>query len=220
MKKYELSGIVAFTLIAFLAMAAPGFSQDHRVEINPFFGYSFSDGVTVNPIPIGGEIYDAVNVESGTAFGINFGVYVTENVEVGFLWARQESKLQGEGTATTDFANMPVYNYHAVFTYNFGESDAQARPFVFGGLGATQYKPEDVNGVAVDGESQFSSTWGGGVKVYPNPNVGFSVMARFTPTYIKSDPAGIWCGFYGCYTLVDTDYANQFEFSGGLSLRF
>jgi hypothetical protein len=64
---------------------------------------------------------------------------------------------------------MPVYNYHAIFTYNFGESDAQARPFVFGGLGATQYKPEDANGVPVDSESQFSSTWGAGVKVYPNP---------------------------------------------------
>jgi hypothetical protein len=220
MKKYKFHGIVACTLIAFLAMSAPGFSQDQRVEINPFFGYSFSDGVTVVPIAFGGEIYDAVNVKSGLAYGINFGVYVTENVEVGFLLSRQDSKLEGEGTATTEFADMPVFNYHALFTYNFGESDAQARPFVFGGLGATQYKPEDVNGVTVDGESQFSSTWGGGVKVYPNPHVGFSVMVRLTPTYIKSDPAGIWCGYYGCYTLVDTQYSNQFEFSGGLSLRF
>ena len=69
-------------------------------------------------------------------------------------------------------------------------------------------------------QENFSSTWGGGVKVYPNPRVGFSVMARFTPTYIKSDPSGVWCGYYGCYVLGDAQYANQFEFSGGLSLRF
>ncbi len=220
MKKYKFHAVVVFALTAFAGMAAPGFSQDQRVEINPFFGYTFGDGVTVNPILIGGEIYDAVNTTDGYAFGIHFGVFVTENVEVGFLWSRQDSDLEVEGTTTTELATMPISNYHGTFTYNFGESDAQARPFVFGGLGATTYSPEDVNGVSVDSESQFSSTWGGGVKIYPSPNVGFSVMARFTPTYIKSDPAGIWCGYYGCYQLVDTQYANQFEFSGGLSLRF
>jgi opacity protein-like surface antigen len=206
--------------VSFLAFAASAFAQDKRVEINPFFGYTFGDGVTVNPILIGGEIYNAVNTTDGYAFGIHFGVFVTENVEVGFLWARQDSVLEVEGTTTTELATMPISNYHGTFTYNFGESDAQARPFVFGGLGATTYSPEDVNGVSVDGESQFSSTWGGGVKIYPSPNVGVSVMARFTPTYIKSDPAGYWCGYYGCYTLVDTQYANQFEFSGGVSFRF
>ena len=47
-----------------------------------------------------------------------------------------------------------------------------------------------------------------------------AAMARFTPAYIKSDPAGYWCGFYGCYVVGDAQYANQFELSGGLSLRF
>ncbi|MGH9323188.1 MAG: outer membrane beta-barrel protein [Vicinamibacteria bacterium] len=220
MENHRFARIVPILLLTFIPIASPAISQEKRVEINPFFGYSFSDGVSVDPIAIGGQIYDAVNAKSGFDYGFHAGVFVTENAEVGFLWNRQESKLEGEGTTTTEFADMPIYNYHGVFTYNFGESDAQARPFVFGGVGATQYKPEDVNGVSVSSETKFSSTWGGGVKVYPNPSVGFSAMARFTPTYIKSDPAGIWCGFYGCYVLADTQYANQFEFSGGLSLRF
>ena len=48
-------------------------------------------------------------------------------------------------------------------------------------------------------------------------------MARWTPNYIKSDPAGVWCSpywFYGCYVVGDPQYANQFELSGGLSFRF
>ena len=216
MNKSQFLAIVSLTQLTFLAMASPSFSQDKRVEINPFFGYSFSDGVTVDPIPIGGEIYDEVNPKSGMAFGVGFGVYVNENMEVGFLWARQDSVLEGKGTETTEFADMNVSNYHAIFTYNFGEEDAKMRPFVLGGLGATSYSP----GEDISGETQFSSTWGGGVKGYASPNVGFSLMARFTPTYIKSDPAGYWCGFYGCYVLADTQYSNQFEISGGLSLRF
>jgi len=205
--------VIALTIVA---IAAPTFSQEKRVEINPFFGYTFSDGVTVDPIAIGGQIYNEVIPQSGMAFGIGFGVFVNENMEVGFLWARQDSVLEGKGTETTEFADMNVSNYHAIFTYNFGEEDAKARPFVFGGLGATSYSP----GEDISGETQFSSTWGGGVKAYASPNVGFSVMARLTPTYIKSDPAGYWCGFYGCYVIADTQYSNQFEISGGLSLRF
>jgi len=220
MKKHTLRTIVPLILITFLTMATPGFSQDQRVEINPFFGYSASDGVTVDPIAIDGEIYDTVNVQSGTAFGVIFGVYVTENMEIGFLWSRQDSKLEAEGTTTREFTDMPVSNYHGIFAYNFGDSDATARPFLFGGLGATTYSPEDLDDFTFEGESQFSSTWGGGVKVYPSPNFGISVMGRFTPTYIKSDPEGVWCGYYGCYVLEDTQYANQFEISGGVSLRF
>lgn len=63
--KYKLRRTVPFTLIVYLAMATLGFSQDQRVEINPFFGYTASDGVTVDPLAIDGEIYDAVNVRSG-----------------------------------------------------------------------------------------------------------------------------------------------------------
>jgi hypothetical protein len=147
--------VIALTLVA---IAAPTFPQEKRVEINPFFGYTFSDGVTVDPIAIGGQIYNEVNPQSGMAFGIGFGVFVNENMEVGFLWGRQDSVLEGKGTETTEFADMSVNNYHAIFTYNFGEEDAKARPFVFGGLGATSYSP----GEDISGETQFSSTWGGG----------------------------------------------------------
>jgi hypothetical protein len=221
MKKPLLLRIVpaTFVFVLFvLGLAAP--SQAQRVEINPFFGYTASDGVTVDPILIDGEIYDAVNVKSGISYGFLFGVYATENVEVGFLWSRQDSTLEGEGTTTREFSSMPVSNYHGIVAYNFGDSGAAARPFIFGGLGATTYSPDDVNGQSIDSNSQFSSTWGAGIKVYGGGNVGVSVMGRWTPTYIKSDPGGIWCGYYGCYVLEDTQYANQFEISGGVSFRF
>jgi hypothetical protein len=210
-------------VLSFFAFATSSFAQEKRVEINPFFGYSFSDGVTVEPFILGGTVYDAVNVESGMSFGVHFGVFVTENAEIGFQWARQDSVLQAQNGRTEDLTNMNVDNYHAIFTYNWFEEDAMARPFLFGGLGATNFAPADIAGVGVDGETQFSGTWGGGVKVYPNPSVGFTATARWTPNYIKSDPAGVWCSpywFYGCYVVGDAQYANQFEFSGGVSFRF
>lgn len=223
MKASRFAGSSPILALSFLAFAASAFAQEKKVEINPFFGYTLSDGVTVDPFIAGGQVYDSINPASGMAFGVQFGVFATENVEIGFLWAREFSKLEAKNGTSTEFTDMDVDNYHAIFTYNWGDEDAQARPFLFGGLGATNFAPADINGVAIDGETRFSGTWGGGVKVYPTPTVGFTAMARWTPNYIKSDPAGVWCSpywFYGCYVVGDPQYANQFELSGGLSFRF
>ena len=206
-----------------LTIAASSFAQEKRVEVNPFFGYTLSDGVTVDPFTAAGQVYDSINPKSGLGYGVQFGVFVTENVEVGFLWARQESKLEAKNGTATEFVDMTNSNYHGIVTYNWGDEDTVARPFLFGGLGATTFAPADIQGQSVDSVSKFSSTWGGGVKVYPGSSVGFTAMARWTPNYIKSDPEGIWCSpywFYGCYVLGDAQYANQFEMSGGVIFRF
>jgi hypothetical protein len=213
------------TLFTFLVVAAgtAAFAQDKRVEINPFFGYTFSDGIQVEPFIFLGNAYDSVNAKSGMAFGFQAGVFVSENMEVGFEWARQDSKFEVQNGRSEEITDMNVDNYHAIFTYNWGDEDAMARPFLFGGLGATTFSPSDIQGLTVDSETRFSSTWGGGVKVFPGPSVGFTAMARWTPNYIKSDPAGVWCSpywFYGCYVVGDPDYANQFEMSGGVIFRF
>ena len=59
------------------------------------------------------------------------------------------------------------------------------------------------------------------MKIYPaDGNIGIKLAARWTPTYIKSDPGGVWCDpFWGCFTTGNPQYSNQFEFSGGLSVR-
>jgi len=50
---------------------------------------------------------------------------------------------------------------------------------------------------------------------------GIRLEGRWTPTYIKSDPEGYWCDpYWGCYTVADAEYSNQFELSGGITLRF
>jgi hypothetical protein len=56
---------------------------------------------------------------------------------------------------------------------------------------------------------------------YFSPQVGAKVRVRWTPTYIKTDPAGLWCDpFYGCWQLADNDYSNQFETAVGITIRF
>jgi hypothetical protein len=121
---------------------------------------------------------------------------------------------------------MNVYSYHGTATFHGGSSSSDVRPFFMVGLGATQYKPADVMGNSFDGETQFSGTLGAGVKAYVGEKIGLTFTGRWTPTYVKSDPGGIYCSPYwspwypgGCAVYPDPDYSNQFVLSAGIILR-
>jgi hypothetical protein len=99
------------------------------------------------------------------------------------------------------------------------------RPYVLGGAGATQFGSVAASAGGqqrnIRSQTRFSTTWALGVKVFPNERAGLRVEGRWTPTYIKSDAAGWWCDpFWGCYVVGSAQYANQFELSGGITLRF
>lgn len=83
-----------------MMLASSAMAQSHRVEIMPFIGYTLSEGIDVDPIAVGGDIITAVNPTSGFSYGVGFGVFATENVEIGFQWTRQDSTLDGEGTTS------------------------------------------------------------------------------------------------------------------------
>ena len=192
-------------------------AQDPRVEISGTAGWTFSDGVNV------GAIDDSpIRVDPKDAFswGARLGFNLTPNTEIGFLFASQATDLEASGIVNAQ-RRADVYNYHGYFAYNFGETDAAARPYILGGLGATQYGSLDTPLGEVGGETQFSSTWAVGLKMFPSRKFGLRLEARWTPTYIKTDPEGYWCDpYWGCYTVGDAEFSNQYELSGGIILRF
>jgi hypothetical protein len=208
-----------------LVAAVPAFAQP-RVELSGIIGWTFSDGVTGQAVLAGdGNIYDEIDVADSLSWGFGVGVLATENAEVGFMYGRQESRLDVKGTNTVEVGDMAVTTYHGYFAYNFGAADAPVRPYVLGGIGATSYGsvPFTFAGVSREtgGDTQFSTTWGAGVKVVPSRGIGFRAGLQWTPTYIKSDAVGWWCDpFWGCYVVGDAQYANQFSFNGGVIVRF
>jgi len=73
----------------------------------------------------------------------------------------------------------------------------------------------------IGGNAKFSGTFGAGLKLYPGRHAGVRLQARWTPTYIKSDSEGYWCDpYWGCYTVGNAQYSNQFELTGGITLHF
>jgi outer membrane protein W len=215
------------TAMVVAVAAATASAQDARVEISGTAGWTFSDGVggeTAVSVP-GVGVFDSIGPKDAFSWGARLGFNVTPNVEVGFLFNQQKTKYEVGGTTTVDLGDVSVYNYHGYLAYNFGEADAAVRPYVLGGLGATQYGKLSLTAGDttrdLGGETQFSTTWGAGVKLFPGRTFGIRLEGRWTPTYIKSDSEGWWCDpYWGCYVVSDAQYANQFELSGGITLRF
>ena len=216
---------IAAATAGILLISSPAYAQ--RFDVSFSGGYTASEGVNVNESTLTGLVFESVEVKSGGAFNFTFGVYATPNVLIEFLYGRQSSRLEAKGVGfAEDVSELNVDNYHVNFVYHWMPGDARFRPFALAGLGATTYSFGDtlVPGLAgrqIDNNTQFSWTFGGGIKAYATPNLGFKAMVRWTPTYIKSDPAGYWCDpFYGCWVLGDSDYSQQFETSGGVTFRF
>ncbi len=212
------------TVAALVGSAA--WAQEKRVELSGNIGYTLSDGVSGSSTTVNGEDFTRIDPKDSVNYGGRIGFMVTPNIEVGGLFSLQSTTLQLGGIATADIGDEKLYNYHGYIAYNFGEGDAKVRPYILGGVGATQFGSVNttIGGRqhTIDGNSKFSTTWALGVKVFPSPNFGLRFEARWTPTYIKSDAAGWWCDPYWgyCYVVGNAQYANQFDFGGGITLRF
>jgi hypothetical protein len=216
---------IALALFVIIAVAAPpAFAQ--KAEVGVWAGWTLSDGVSGNAFLAGdGNIYDRVDPKDGGSWGFNVGFLIGDNAEVGFMYGHEFSTLQISGTNDVELGDLGITGYHGYFAYNFGDSTAKIRPFVFGGLGATSFSDVDFQTInrsgTISGESQFSTTWGAGVKVLANGRFGGRFAVRVTPTYIKTDSVGWWCDpYWGCYLVGNAQYSNQFEFSGGVTARF
>jgi opacity protein-like surface antigen len=215
-----------YTLAITAAFAAPALAQDKRVEVGVLFGWTFADGVDGQAIATPSGIFDRIDPQDSAKWGLSLGFLVTPNAEVGFLFGQQMTKLEAGGTTTVEIGDTNINTYHGYYAYNFGDSDASARPYVMFGLGATNYAGLDytrANGQSgtIGSETQFSGTVGAGVKIYPSPTVGLKLGIQWTPTYIKSDAAGYWCDpYWGCYMVGDAQYSNQWDLSGGITFRF
>lgn len=218
--------ILTIGLIAVTAIPA----RAQRAEASFNIGYTASNGITgASTHIIQGQAYTDLDVTSGFAWGFTVGAFLNPHMEVGFLFDHQKSTFEvSSPSPSLKVADLAVYNYHGIFEYNWGAPGGMVRPFAFGGLGATHYAPGDLaitptipGRTSIDSATKFSTTWGGGVKVYPGKTVGVRIAGRWTPTYIQSNASGYWCDpWYGCWVVGDAQYSQQFEFTGGVTVRF
>jgi hypothetical protein len=208
-------------VVLMLLCASSALAQKPVFEIGAQAGYTISTNIDMGA-EIDGRTYDKIGPKDAFSWDVIAAVVLPSGWEIGFLWARQQTDLELSGPSGAEtVSSLDVDNYHGILAYNFPTA-GMARPFLFGGIGATSYGGVTVNGVSSDGDKQFSSTWGAGLKLMPpGKPIGAKLMFRWTPTYIKTDPDDVWCDpYWGCYAYGDPQYSHQIEFSGGVLFRF
>jgi hypothetical protein len=172
-----------------------------------------------------GNIYNQVEPTDSMSWGFTLGMFLNKHLEVEFIVDRQPTTLEVSGTRTVEIDSLDIGNYHGTLAYNFGSGNSSVRPYFFGGVGASSYSSLSYVGADgktrdIDGQTRMSTTFGGGVKLYKG-RFGARAEMRMTPAYIKSDATGWWCDpYWGCYVTSKSQYASQFQFTGGLTVRF
>ena len=222
---------IALVIALVLLTATSAYAQIPKFELKGSLSWALSEGVSFQgeevDLPGGGtEYFNRLDLSDGMAFGLGGSMYLSRELELGFLWDYQQSEIVAQGSTSKKIGDLGIDNYHGVLIYNFGRPIDKVRPILFGGVGATVFR--NVDYTSLDGSprstgssGRFSTTWGAGVKVFPAQRFGIQLDFKWTPTWVKSEPGGYWCDpWWGCYTTSSNDYANQWKFGGTLIARF
>jgi hypothetical protein len=222
---------IALTTALILLIATSAWAQPPKFELKGSLSWSLSEGVSFQgeevELPDGTtQFFNRLDLSDGVSFGLGGSMYLSRELELGFLWDYQQSEIVAKGSTSMKIDDVGIDNYHGVLIYNFGRHIDTVRPMLFGGLGATVFRSfefTDLEGRArsTGTTGRFSTTWGAGVKIYANRTFGIQLDFKWTPTWIKSEPGGVWCDpYWGCYQSSSNDYANQWKFGGTLLARF
>ena len=161
--------VVATGLV--LASFAPAYAQ--RAEVSGIIGWTLADGVEGDARLAGdGNLYDRVDPKDSVNWGFIVGFNATDNFEVGFQFGQQLTTAEIGGTNTVELGDLTINTYHPYVAFNAAPPDATVRPYLMVGFGATNYGSVSFTGVGgqareTGSETQFSTTWGAGVKVFP-----------------------------------------------------
>jgi len=216
--------IGAMLLVATLSTPAwaqyrsPGMASqplDHKFEITPFGGYSwtFARRVTFGyPESVTGDL----DIEDSPFWGVEVDVTLQPGAQLVLLYSRQDSELTFKSTPggiKRDITGMSV-EYFQIGGLG-GVKQGPTLPFGMITLGATRYGYKDL--LAADDTWKFSMILGFGAKYYPTQRIGLRAQVRLPFTFVSSG-GGIGCGFNGCYATVGGSGIAQIDVSLGLMI--
>jgi hypothetical protein len=144
--------------------------------------------------------YRAGDFASAATTGVVVAVTLWPGFQVDGLFSHQSS------------SGVAVDHWLAGALQEFG--GGSVRPFLAGDFGLTRY------GFVGDDEIRFTTSGGGGVKVFPVSRVGVRLDGRVFATFLDATTAGSICGGAGCLVRLHLDVAWQVEVSAAVIVRF
>lgn len=204
---------VALTVL----LLAPGaaFAQG-AFEIIPFGGYRWGGEVSAQDL----DLYQTdVDVDSSECYGLDLEFALGPGLRLQLLADRQSSRFVDEDLVgqPVSLGDVDLTYYHLGLLYQW--NPGRVRPYVGGSLGVAMVEPDDSR---VADRDEFSTSVGGGFKVYLTDHVGIRVDLRAFWTNLDRD-SWDWddCDFDDdCWDAAWDDDLFQTELTVGLVLSF
>lgn len=191
--------------LLFVLVAVPAAAQS--TELGMLVGFTPSAALDRQA-----EEVDDVSLEGGVTFAISATRFFNERWGVAGEWGQHFSGFGIEtGGATSTLYDIDISHFHGYAIYRFGEADAKARPFVFGGAGIKYFSASDF-----DTETKLSFGVGGGLSYFVLRNLAIEGRFSYNPTVMNDSDAGDFCDPFGfCQSTLQ-----QIEVMGGVRIRF
>lgn len=209
----QSSRVLFYALIVVLATNVLA----QNFEVGGHIGGQINGGLDLST-----TIYHRMEVGNGLSYGATVGYLFGEHFGAEFQWNRNQADTLGQpigGGSSVKLFTLTTNQYLGNFVFHFSDREKPLRPFIFFGLGATSLSPDrsDVSGV-----TRFAYALGGGAKYNLSRHLGLRGQVKWSPTYITSTNGGYWCDPFwgGCWVVGDSHYLNEFDMSGGVTLRF
>jgi hypothetical protein len=198
-----------FALLVLLPAAA--FAQPGRFELTPFAGYRLAGDFNADS----NSAFDPrlnIEVDESAVYGVLFDIPLSPNWQIEILANRQQTSFsvdRGFLEPQDELGDVDLTTVHGGILLQWGEG--QVNPFLTVSAGITRIEPKFRH---LDSDDRFSTSFGGGAKIFFSENVGLRLEAR-----------GFWTdldtGFDDRYSRYDSgDGLFQGEGSVGLIIAF
>jgi hypothetical protein len=168
-------------------------------------------------------MFHRLEVRNGANYGVIAGYLLGEHGGVEFQWNHNKADAAGQpigGGSSVTLFNLTQNQYMGNFLFHLTPRESKLRPFAFVGLGANALSA-DRSGVS--GSTRFTWALGVGAKYNMGQHFGLRAQFRYAPTYLTTtSTGGYWCDPFwgGCWAAGNSHYLNEFDFTGGITLRF
>jgi Outer membrane protein beta-barrel domain len=203
------------TILIWAGFVTSAFAQN--VEVTGQVGGQLNGGVNLST-----SLFQRIEVANGVNYGITAGYLLGEHYGIEFLWNQNKSATFAQpigGFSSVKLFTLSQNQYMGNFVLHLTARDVKMRPFLLFGIGANALNPE-THGVS--GATRLVYSLGAGAKYNVSKHLGLRGQAKWSPTYITSSNAGYWCDPFwgGCWAVGNNHYLNEFDITGGITLRF
>jgi hypothetical protein len=183
-----------------------------RFDVTPLVGYRM--GGEFEEVDTETGTGDTLDLDDGSSFGVDLGLYRDSNSFYEVLYTRQESGIDSPDPAIGSVDVATEY-LHFGGTLLFPDEYWYV-PWLSLTVGATRLNPDG----GFDSETEFSASLGGGVRLPFNERVSATLGVRGYVTLVDSDTAIFCVGSGDLNCLVKTSGSTFFQGEAFLGLNF